>query len=215
MAAETRSDYHRQLKQIDEGVALELATTEEAIMAASEALLSADPDAITTVQLRRDGIERIHRSLEALVVTQLARQAPMGSDLRQLVAVLRTLPEIELSANLANDIARRGAMHVGAELTPRIRGLCARLFEQAGAMWRAVSDAYGRAPANLVEQVAAQHEVVGELVISLMSELTSGVLRPPVLVEMALVARFLERLADHALQAARWTQSLPVTAETN
>lgn len=215
MASEIRSDYHRQLKEIDDGVSLELATTEEAIMAASEALLSADPDAITTVALRRDEIGRIHRSLEALVVTQMARQAPVASDLRQLVAVLRTLPEIELSANLANDIARRGAMHLGTELSPRIRGLCAKLFEQAGAMWRAVSDAYGRAPANLADQVEIQHEVVHELVISLMSELTSGVLRPPVLVEMALVARFLERLADHALQAARWIQTLPAPAERN
>jgi phosphate uptake regulator len=46
-----------------------------------------------------------------------------------------------------------------------------------------------------------------DLYLSLTGELADGDLRPAVLLEMALVARFLKRLGDHALQSALWIAS--------
>lgn len=209
VAGEPRSEYHHQLQQIDAGMSLQLAITEESIAGAQDALLAAEPAAIKAVANHRDEIARVHRSLEALVVTQIARHAPVAGDLRRLIAVLRILPEIELTANLAADIARRGAMHLDSEITPRIRGLATKLFEQGSAMWRMVADAYAEPPDRLVETLETRDEEIGELHTSLMSELTSGILRPPVLAEMALIARFLERIGDHAVEAARWIETIP------
>jgi phosphate transport system protein len=207
MASELRTDYHRQLEQIDTTVALGLGLVEEAIAAANAAFLSADDEAVKTVAVRRQEIKAIHASLESLVFTQLARQAPVAGELRQLVAVLRILPELDLTAALAGDIARRGAMHFGSELSPRIRGLVSTLFDHATTMWRQVSDAYVERSSAIHERLEAHDEEIDELHASLMAELASGILRAPVLVEMALVARFLERLGDHAVEVARWIHS--------
>jgi phosphate transport system protein len=184
-----------------------IAIVEEAISAASVALLSADDGAAEAVALRRREIEELHRAVEELVFDQLVREQPVAGDVRFLIAVLRIVPELELTAALAGDIARRGSMHIGSELSPRIRGLVSQLFEHAVAMWRQASDAYRERALEVLDRLEAEDEEIDELHASLIAELTSGVLRAPVLVEMAQVARFLERLGDHAVEVGRWVES--------
>src|SRR4051812_6549394 len=101
MAAELRTDYHRGLEAINRLLTQMIASVEDAISAASTALLSSDDEAAEHVVLRGQIIEDLHQSVEALVFTQLARQAPVGGDLRYLVAALRIVPELELTRGLA------------------------------------------------------------------------------------------------------------------
>jgi phosphate transport system protein len=155
----------------------------------------------------------MHTYLEAAVVSQLACQAPVAGELRHLVGVLRILPEVDLTAALAGNIARRGAMHFGAELPPRVRGLVSDLFDRAMVMWHYIADAYGDRAMVVGVALKTLNEEIDELHAKLMAELVSGVLRPPVLVEMALIARFLERMGDHAVEVGRWIDS-PTTFET-
>jgi len=204
---ELRSGYHRQLEEIDTAMARMIAVVTEAIAGADAALLGGDDGAVATVALRREEIKVLHTTVESLVFTQLVRQAPVAGELRFLIGVLRIVPEIELSAALAGDIARRGGMHVGSELSPRIRGLVSQLFDHALGMWRLASDAYRDRAPEILEQLEARDEEIDELHASLTGELTSGILRAPVVYEMALVARFLERLGDHAVEVGRWVES--------
>ena len=74
-------------------------------------------------------------------------------------------------------------------------------------MWRRVADAYHDGSPEVYAPLEADDEEIDELHASLMSELTSEVLRASVLAEMALVARFLERLGDHPVEVGRWIES--------
>lgn len=212
MPDELRSGYHRQLEEIDGAISRMMVLVEEAISAANAALLSADDNAAEVAALRREEIKELHGVVESLVFTQLVRQAPVAGELRFLIAVLRIVPELELTAALAGDIARRGTMHIGVELSPRIRGLVGRLFEHDLDMWRQASAAYHERAPEVLDRLEAEDEEIDELHAGLSAELASGVLRAPVLVEMALVARFLERIADHAVEIARWIESFSSTA---
>jgi phosphate transport system protein len=209
---ELRSGYHRQLEEIDGAISRMMVLVEEAISAANAALLSADDNAAEVAALRREEIKELHGVVESLVFTQLVRQAPVAGELRFLIAVLRIVPELELTAALAGDIARRGTMHIGVELSPRIRGLVGRLFEHDLDMWRQASAAYHERAPEVLDRLEAEDEEIDELHAGLSAELASGVLRAPVLVEMALVARFLERIADHAVEIARWIEAFSSTA---
>jgi len=211
MTDELRSAYHRQLEEIDGALSRMVVLVEETISAAKAALLSADDSAADAVMLRRDEIEGLHRRVESLVFTQLVRQQPVAGELRFLIAVLRIVPELELTAALAGDIARRGTMHIASELPSRIRGLVNQLFEHALDMWGQASTAYRDRAPDVLDRLEAEDEEIDELHASLSAELASGVLRPPVLVEMALVARFLERLGDHAVEVGRWVESFSST----
>jgi phosphate transport system protein len=208
---ELRSDYHRNLAEIDSSLTRTIVLVQEAIAAANAALLSSDDGAASVVAARSDEITALHRSIEALVFTQFGLQAPVAGELRFLIAVVRMVAEIELTAALAGDIARRGTMHIGSELTPRIRGLADQLLEHASAMWLRAEDAYRDRNPEVRDRLEAEDEVIDELYASLTAELASGVIRPPILVEMAQIARFLERLGDHAVEIGRWIESFTST----
>jgi phosphate transport system protein len=207
MAPELRTDYHRQLDEIDSALSRMIVLVEEAIAAASTSLLSSDEQAHAAVAANRTAIAELHRTVESLVFSLLLRQAPVGNELKFLIAALRIVPEVELTAALARDLSRRSTIHVGDELPPRIRGLVSQLFEHALDMWREVGEAYADRRPEVAGLLEEEDDEIDELHSSLTAELTSGQLRPPVLFEMALVARFLERLGDHAVEVGRWIES--------
>ncbi len=207
MAAELRRDYHRGLEEIDRLLTQMIACVEDAISAASTAVLSSDDQAARHVAMRAQTIEELHQSVEALVFSQLARQAPVGGDLRYLVAVLRIVPELELTRNLAGGLAQRSSLRLGSELPPVVRGLVANMFDQSLSMWRQVANAFAERLPEVFAVLDADDDRLEDLYLSLTGELAGGELRPAVLLEMALVARFLKRLGDHALQSAGWIAS--------
>jgi len=207
MTEELRTAYHHHLEEINGALERMLVLVGEAVAAAEAAFLSADDDAAKVVETRREDIEELHGAVESLVFSQLVRQQPVAGELRFLIACLRIVPELELSTALAGDIARRGRMHISVELSPRIRGLVSQLFDHVIAMWRQASTAFLDRDPDVYGRLEAHDEQVDELHASLSAELASGVLRAPVLIEMALVARFLERLGDHAVEVGRWVAS--------
>jgi phosphate transport system protein len=80
-------------------------------------------------------------------------------------------------------------------------------------MWRRAADAYHDRAPGVAARLESDDEEIDELHTSLMAELAFGALRAPVLVEMALVARFLERLGDHAVEVGRWIESFSVAPD--
>jgi phosphate transport system protein len=204
---ELRTEYHHQLQQLDAALTRIITLVEESVAAAHAALLSSDDQAAAAVAANSVEIEEVHRSVESLVLHVLVRQSPVAGELRFLIAALRIVPEVEMTSNLAGDVARRGQMHIGEELPPRIRGLVAQMFSRGQAMWRDVNDAFADRAPEVAAKLDRDDEDVDELHGSLMAELASGQLRAPILVEMALIARFLERIADHAVEVARWIET--------
>jgi phosphate transport system protein len=70
-------------------------------------------------------------------------------------------------------------------------------------MWRDAADAYAERDALAGDRLNEDDDELDELHVSLTAELVSGKLSVPVALEMALVARFYERLGDHAVNIAQ------------
>mgnify|MGYP001466791508 CR=1 FL=1 len=207
MPDELRHQYHRQLGDIDSIIIRMLAIVEEDIVAAGTAFLGADREAAEAVEGHKPILQDLYNEVERLAQVQLVRQAPVAGELRFLLTVLRMLPELERSDALAAHVARRGATLLAAELPPRVRGIIAQLIEGASSMWHRVAAAYANQESGLADEIEAADDQLDELHASLSAELVTAELRPPVLLEMGLVARFLERLGDHAVNVAHWVEN--------
>ena len=207
MPDELRHSYHRQLGAIDTIIIRMLAIVEEDIAAAGSAFLGPDREAAEAVEAHKPVLQDLYAEVERLVQLQLVRQAPVAGELRFLLTVLRMLPELERSDALAAHVARRGATLLAAELPPRVRGLISQLVEGASTMWHQVAAAYASQEPGLAADIEAADDDLDELHASLSAELVSAELRAPVLLEMGLVARFLERLGDHAVNVAQWVET--------
>src|SRR3954447_23817651 len=190
------------MAEIDAHVVQLLALVGEGLAAATDALLSGDA-AVAAALMEREGlIDDLYRDVEQLVQQALARQSPMATDLRFLLSVLRIVPELERSHDLAEHIARRATRGLHTELTPRVRGLIEQMGRIGVDMWRAAADAYIERDPEAADKLNETDDELDELHVSLTAELVSGQLSVPVVLEMALVGRFYERLGDHAVNIA-------------
>ena len=73
----------------------------------------------------------------------------------------------------------------------------------ASDMWREAVDCWCQRDRSAAVALHDRDDEMDELFASLMAELGSGRMTLPVTMEMTLVARFYERLADHAVNIAR------------
>jgi phosphate transport system protein len=200
---ELRTAFHRHMEEIDGRVIHLLALVAEGLAAATEALLSGDVDMAKELVARDKLIDELYLDVERLVQQQLVLQSPMAADLRYLLSVLRLVPELERSHDLAEHIARRATRGLTGDLTPRVRGLIEQMGRVGVDMWRATADAFAERDADAANRLNDRDDELDDLHVSITAELVSGSLPIPVVLEMALVARFFERLGDHAVNVAR------------
>ncbi len=205
---ELRSEYHRQLGEIDALVMRMLTLVEHDIAATAAAFLHDDDMAAATVEGHDEEIEDLYAQIEDLVHVQLVRQAPVAGELRFLLAVFRILPELTRTHALAADISRRGSTRLADELPQRVTGLIAQHLDAAAKMWHQVTQVYLMGSDDIADDTEADDDQLDELRASLSAELAAADLRSPVLLEMGLIARLLERLGDHAVEVARHIETL-------
>jgi phosphate transport system protein len=175
----------------------------EAMAGATHALLSGDRELAKSVVDKDKAIDALVNSLVNAAELQLVENESLNiADRRRLLTLLRILPEVERSGDLAEHIARRAARGLGVEMSPRSRGLVERMGEVASTIWREATDIID----GKLEAAGAIEEIddeLDDLHVSLTAELTSGSMTLPVAVELALLARFYERFGDHCVNLAR------------
>lgn len=203
MPEELRRAFHRDLREIDQKVIRLFALVEEGLAAATDALLAGDREAARRLVDRDALIDSLYADVEQLVQEQFARQAPLAADLRFLLSVLRIVPELERSGDLCEHIAQRAARGLSADLPPRVRGIIDQMGRVGTEMWRAAADAYADRDPDAAEALTERDDEMDELLVALTAELAGGQVPVPVALELALVGRFYERLADHAVNVAR------------
>lgn len=191
------------LGTIDREVIRLFALVGESVAGATHALLAGDREMAKHLVKQDEVIDQLYRTIEGQA-QELILARRMGEDeLRYLLAVLRMLPHLERSGDLAEHIARRAARGLGVEMSPRSRGLVERMGEVAARIWCATADAYVERPGDAARMMGDLDDEMDDLHVSLTAEVVSGTMPLPVAIEVAMVARFYERFGDHAVNLAR------------
>jgi phosphate transport system protein len=210
--SEHRQEFDNELEAI-EGKVIELfAMVAEGLPTATQALLNGDAEAYPLLAARDQVIDALYLEVEGLANREILLQAPVASDLRFLLSVLRIVPELERSHDLMVHIASAASHFLGDDLTVRAKGLVERMGALATDMWRKAADAWYQRDRAAAQSLAGRDEEMDELHSSLTAELASGQMAVPVAMEMALVARDYERLGAHAVNIARRVVYLAGTA---
>ncbi len=203
MPSELRVTFHRNLEEIDAKTAHLFVRVSEAVAAATECLLNGDV-VTAEVLVRGDAqFDELAAEVEALAERQLTLQTPMGADLRYLLSIVRMVPELERSADLAEHIAARAASGLTGLLTPRLRGVVEQMGRVALSMWRDATEAFMDRDVLASARLVEADDELDTLHSYLTAELVSGAVGVSVALEMALVGRFYERLGDHAVHVTR------------
>ncbi len=135
----------------------------------------------------------------------LALYQPVAGDLRFLVAVIKINSELERIGDLAANIAER-AIQLADEHPVPVPPSLAPMADRAGVTLEKVLDALVRQDAVAARVVLAADDEIDDLYRILLEELKGFIRADPdhldAIVLMFSVARYLERLADHATNIA-------------
>ena len=201
--AEHRQEFERDLEAIEARIIELFAMVAEDLPEATDALLTGNNEIMQRLLERDKIISGLYPETEQLANREILLQAPVADDLRFLLSVLRVLTEFELSHDLVIQIASRANHFLSDDLSPRARGIVERMGSLAAEMWRQAADSWYQRDRTAANVLGMRDEEMDELHASLIAELASGRMTLPVTMEMTLVARFYERLSDHAVNVAR------------
>jgi phosphate transport system protein len=104
-----RSDFDRALEAIEAKVIELFGMVAEGLPAATQALLTGYGETVRVLAEREQIVDALYLEAVELAGQQILRQAPVASDLRFLLSVLRIVPELERSHDLVVEIAFRAA----------------------------------------------------------------------------------------------------------
>lgn len=194
-----RRRFHQQLDDIDAQVIRLFALVTESVAAATDTLLDGDTEAAREISERDRLVDELEAELEQLAERELLTQTPMAGDMRFLVSVLRVVPELERSADLAEHIAQRGATGLALRLTPVVRGLLEQMGGICSNMWRRAADAWVERDATAHSDLDSADDQLDMLQERLVAELEKADVSLPDALQTTLLARFYERLGDHAV----------------
>jgi phosphate transport system protein len=203
-----------ELERIDHRIHQLYSLVSEALAGATDALLGGEPATGQRVVDSDRVIDDLTADLDRLVWGRIDQGSPEGPELRFLVGILLILPELERSADLAEHIAQRAVTNLGADMNPVTRGIFQRMSEVALDMWRVSGAAYAERRASGSELDEADEEM-DHLHGRLTMEVASSGMPTPVAAQVTLLARFYERLGDHAVNLARRVESLVVSDPNN
>jgi phosphate transport system protein len=205
-ANEARKSFQDALDELRIDVIRLAALTTEAIGAGTQAFLDADLAAAEQVIENDDDIDDLTHAIEDSCYQLLARQQPMATDLRTVIAVLRIVHELERSADLMVNVAKTTRRLYPHTLDPKLRGIIQRMGEQAGTQTRVALDAFADSDPSAAFALADMDDTMDDLTKSLFRHVLAGagpgsddegnVL---LAVQLALVGRHYERIADHAV----------------
>jgi phosphate transport system protein len=198
-----RREFARELVAIEAKVIELFTMVAEDVPRATDALLNGNSEAARALAERDRVIDSLYPEIEELANHELLLQQPAASDFRLLISVLRVVPELERSHDLIVNIARRGNLILSQDLSARSRGLIEHMGKLASEMWREAVDCWCERDRSAAIALGERDDEMDELYASLMAELASGEMTIPVTMQLTLVARFYERLADHACNIAR------------
>jgi phosphate transport system protein len=199
-----RAEFQSELAELSERLVAMADEVRSAMRRATQSLLTADADLAEGVISGDAAVNELHKEVEEKVFALLARQAPVASDLRLVITALHMSSDFERMGDLAKHVAktalrRHPALAVPDDLVSVVRNMAEVADRLASTIGRVVA----MPDATLAAELETDDDVMDELQRGLFVVLLGAAWKHGVeyAIDGALLGRFYERYADHAVNA--------------
>lgn len=197
---EIRRSYHEELEALQSELVRMAGLVTENILRGTAAFLDEDLKAIEDLIESDREIDAICHDIEERTYALMAMQQPMAGDLRTLVSMLRIIHEVERSGDLMVNIAKMGRKLYSQEIDPKLRGIIRDMGNQAHRTFASAVEALVDRDTDKAKALEEMDDVIDDYQRDLLRQiLVAGEEHLEVSIRVALVGRFYERIADHAV----------------
>ncbi len=201
-----RSKFDEQLFSLHKELILMGALCESAISLSAKALEEGNPEKAGEVFDYAAQIDRKERDIEAMCMRLLLQQQPVARDLRTISSALKMVTDMERIGNNSGDIAEIVSME---HIKPAHDKL--NIHAMALATIQMVTDsidAFVKNDVQLAKSVIAYDDVVdghfNRIKASLIEALRDHNADGEYALDLLMIAKYLERMGDHAANIAEW-----------
>jgi phosphate transport system protein len=201
-----RDAYADQLDSIREDLLTLARLVGTAVSEATQALLDADASVAERVISNDAAIDALRVQIEDHSFELLSLQNPVAGDLRMLVASLRMVSEFERMGDLSVHVAKIARLRIPDAAVPdEVVPTIARMAALAEVMIAKVAHVIAESDVAAAEELEQVDEEMDKLRRSSFRELLGSEWKHGVepAVDIALLGRYYERIADHAVSIAR------------
>ncbi|WP_340537180.1 phosphate signaling complex protein PhoU [Nocardioides sp. GXZ039] len=211
-----RDQFDEQLQAVFDDLAAICRRVETAVSSATKALMSGEVPLAEQVISDDIEIDRARERVEEACFNLLSLQQPVAGDLRVVVSALRMVSELERMGDLSVHVAKIARLRVPALAVPEAaRPTVSRMAEVAEDMVIRVSQIITSRDVEAAIALGRDDEEMDQLRRQSFAELLSDEWTDGVesAVDIALLGRYYERIADHAVSVANRVVFV-VTGET-
>lgn len=202
-----RNKFDAQLKNLKEEMIHMGVMIEQNIQKAIDAFVRSDILIATDIMQRDAEIDKKQRDIEAICFNLLIQQQPVAKDLREITAAMKMVTDMERIGDHAADISEITIMLSDTAQVGNYETLL-KMAGEASIMLTQSIDAFTEKDKQKAEEVIKHDDVVDELFDQVKMELIELIGNDPKRgeqeIDMLMIAKYLERIADHATNIAEW-----------
>lgn len=203
-----RNRFDSQLEKLNLELITMGALCEDAISASVKALLDGDETLIEKVFAADAEIDQKERDIEAICMKLLLQQQPVAGDLRVISSALKMISDMERIGDQASDIAEIAKFVKNSDVKSKVH-----IKDMATAAIKMVTDSvesFVKKDIELASAVMKYDDKVDNLFDCVKDELVRLIAADSengeYCIDLLMIAKYLERIGDHAVNIAEWVE---------
>ncbi|BBF44295.1 phosphate transport system regulatory protein PhoU [Lachnospiraceae bacterium KM106-2] len=202
-----RSRFDEELEQLNEELITMGSYIEHSIESAVKALSDSDIAMAKAAIAYDNEVDQKEKEIEHLCLKLLLQQQPVARDLRLISAALKMITDMERIGDQASDISEIAMYLSEGDNIMELENI-AKMGKETIKMVTNSIDAFVKGDLNLAKAVIEQDDVVDHLFLEVKHELIALIRENVNYSEQAtdwlMVAKYFERIGDHATNIAEW-----------
>ena len=204
---EMRKTFDSELQELNFEMINMAAAAEDAIDVVTQSLSSSDDEAAKTAIEMTKSMDQMERDIENRCLRLLLQQQPVARDLRTISAALKMVTDLQRIGDQCANIAEISLLLTPQQKTRTLADI-RTMSQKAAIMVKRSIFAYVNRDADAAKAVAALDDEVDHLFLTIKGELVELIVSNREVadhaIDLIIIAKYLERIADHAVNIAQW-----------
>ena len=205
-----RKQFEEELEELKDELVEMCRLTADMIAKATEALVNFDRELGKSIGAIDKRVDEYEMDIEKRCMRILIRQQPVAKDFREVSTALKMITDIERFGDQASDIGDLVYTMPGDRYIKNLTHITA-MGELAARMAKESVNSFIRNDEALADEVIALDDEMDALFVTVQDELielirVDGKTNGEQAITLMMVAKYLERIGDHAVNVAEWTK---------